>query len=235
MIVTYTSHLTSHSRSDSVIACVVTIAMHLAFLFLLFSKGTAGGWSTAHIGGGESPFVVDFIALSPSRGQHTTAAHEATPSASKALDSTPPLDPVGPDAQPSASQAVVVPQADDQAETKSSPAPSPELVELSRTTAASGGGSPGSASENPQKDGYLMAIRQAITARWQSLHPGEPLPACTLVIEQTVGGAVTGTQTGDCVVDPEQRRALEAAALMAQPLPYSGYEKSFSAELRLAF
>lgn len=80
---------------------------------------------------------------------------------------------------------------------------------------------------------YRAAMRARIATVWTQL-VGRPLPGdCTLEIRQEAGGSVVSAQATDCALDVASRNRLEAAALMAQPLPYAGYESVFLQDLRL--
>lgn len=93
-------------------------------------------------------------------------------------------------------------------------------------------GMAGLAGGTGEKERYLGALRLAVTAKWEALHPGQEMPPCTMSIDQAVGGVVNSA-FADCAVDADSRRALEAAVLMAQPLPYEGFESEFADRIRL--
>ena len=52
-----------------------------------------------------------------------------------------------------------------------------------------------------------------------------------MTIQQTIGGQVTGAISKSCILGQADRRALEAAALAAQPLPYAGFERVFREQI----
>ncbi len=81
---------------------------------------------------------------------------------------------------------------------------------------------------------YVAALRSAIdTALKRS---GHVLSAtCELALELRPGGEVASALSTDCALTTGERQALEAAALMAQPLPYAGYETVFSSTRRIDF
>jgi hypothetical protein len=87
--------------------------------------------------------------------------------------------------------------------------------------------------ETPRYDSreqaYLMALRAAIQSKWtrQSTQGGR----CAVTIQQTIGGQVTGAISKSCILGQSDRRALEAAALAAQPLPYAGFERVFREQI----
>ncbi|MDH5821901.1 hypothetical protein QFW77_02685 [Luteimonas sp. RD2P54] len=80
---------------------------------------------------------------------------------------------------------------------------------------------------------YRSAVRSRIGAVWEDLS-GTSLPSnCVLSLRLEPGGAVLEAQASGCELDSAQKNQLEAAALMAQPLPYSGFESVFSSDLDL--
>ncbi|QNN46792.1 hypothetical protein H9L17_00995 [Thermomonas brevis] len=85
------------------------------------------------------------------------------------------------------------------------------------------------------KGQYKAAIRAAIQRKWQQLGQSSVHGKCTLQFTQSAGGAVTTATTDDCDLPTEERARLEAAVLMAQPLPYKGYESVFTAEIEVRF
>lgn len=81
---------------------------------------------------------------------------------------------------------------------------------------------------------YQAAVRARIAATWRTLTERDFPSGCALVLTQTPGGSVTATSAKSCTFSQEDRLQLEAAALMAQPLPYAGYESVFAPEMQLA-
>lgn len=88
----------------------------------------------------------------------------------------------------------------------------------------------GGSKEDGLRMAYMEALRAAIRAHWH--RQGVPLQ-CPLKIMQSAGGVVQSAIAGDCSLAPEDRRLLEAAVLMAQPLPYEGYESVFREDVEL--
>lgn len=80
-----------------------------------------------------------------------------------------------------------------------------------------------------REQAYLMALRAAIQSKWtrQSTQDG----LCAVTIQQTIGGQITGAISKSCTLGQADRRALEAAALAAQPLPYAGFERVFREQI----
>lgn len=115
-----------------------------------------------------------------------------------------------------------------------------EPVALARQSVAqsSGGGATLSASEggNPLDDllaDYHGALRATIRRKWKEL-TSRPFPTgCTVRLDLAVGGPVNSTSASECEIPQEDRTQLEAAIMMAQPLPYAGYESVFTLSLPL--
>lgn len=118
---------------------------------------------------------------------------------------------------------------------------------LQQMTANSGGGaaeesarSDAAASGGGQDDGlrgrYAAALQEAIRSKWTRPDNVAPGALCRLVIRQLPGGEVVDAQVGSpCAYDEQGRRAIEAAVLKAQPLPYAGFESVFERTLILNF
>ena len=86
------------------------------------------------------------------------------------------------------------------------------------------GGSPG----DDRLASYHAALRAAIHRKWMEL-TSRPFPSgCALQLTLAVGGPVNATSAASCNLSEADRLQLEAAALMAQPLPYAGYESVFA-------
>jgi len=80
---------------------------------------------------------------------------------------------------------------------------------------------------------YQAALRVAIRGKWATLTT-HPFPlGCSLQLNQTEGGVVLAVSTVNCDLAQEDRLRLEAAALLAQPLPYEGYESVFLDQILL--
>jgi hypothetical protein len=83
----------------------------------------------------------------------------------------------------------------------------------------------------PLKNAYLTALRATIQSKWvrQDRQHGR----CSVTIQQTIGGGVVSATSRFCLLGEADRRALEAAALSAQPLPYAGFEQVFREDLTI--
>lgn len=80
---------------------------------------------------------------------------------------------------------------------------------------------------------YHAALRAAVQKKWTDL-TDRPFPSdCVLQLTQAIGGVLHASSAAGCNVSQADRLQLEAAALMAQPLPYAGYEAVFSKDLSL--
>lgn len=80
---------------------------------------------------------------------------------------------------------------------------------------------------------YHGALRAAVRRKWAQLTT-RPFPTgCTVRLDLSVGGPVNATSASGCDIPQADRMQLEAAVLMAQPLPYAGYESVFTADLPL--
>jgi len=108
-------------------------------------------------------------------------------------------------------------------------------VQAAAPTGAAGAiGAAGGGNTENDISAYVDALRRSIATKWEALHPGEAVPDCALSIEQAAGGQVNSA-TATCRDSEELQRDLEAAALMAQPLPYKGYEAEFVPQIQLDF
>lgn len=107
------------------------------------------------------------------------------------------------------------------------------IASPSKTTAAA----PGMAKRgSPASDlvaHYHAALRARIARTWRTLTSRVFPSGCNLHLTQSPGGAVTATSANGCALSQEDRLQLEAAALMAQPLPYAGYESVFGEDIVL--
>jgi colicin import membrane protein len=107
-----------------------------------------------------------------------------------------------------------------------------DLVEQESKQAQTGAGG----QDNDLTARYAAAIQAAVTQNWNR---PESIPAglrCTLLIVQIPGGdVISANVTSPCNADAAARMSIEQAVLRAAPLPYRGYEKVFSREIRLNF
>jgi colicin import membrane protein len=107
-----------------------------------------------------------------------------------------------------------------------------DLLEQESKEAQTGAGG----QDNDLTARYAAAIQAAVTQNWNR---PESIPAglrCTLLIVQIPGGdVISANVTSPCNADPAARLSIEQAVMRAAPLPYRGYEKVFSREIRLNF
>lgn len=84
----------------------------------------------------------------------------------------------------------------------------------------------GSGSRDDLESRYIATLKAAIYSKWKSSNDHK-LGSCNLTIQQTIGGSVLAAKLVNCNLSPAEQRAFEAATLMAQPLPYAGFEAVF--------
>lgn len=110
----------------------------------------------------------------------------------------------------------------------------PEFFSADSNVLAEGDG--GKARDGSQEDNlraaYLSALRAAIQAKWPH---NDAVRSCSLLLKQAPGGIVVSATTTNCKLSTEEKRTLEAAALMAQPLPYNSFESVYSDSMTLDF
>ena len=73
---------------------------------------------------------------------------------------------------------------------------------------------------------YIATLKATIYSKWKTSNGGK-LGSCDLTIQQAIGGSVLTAKLVNCNLSPAEQRAFEAATLMAQPLPYAGFESVF--------
>ena len=93
-------------------------------------------------------------------------------------------------------------------------------------------GGTGDGGRDGLRTAYLAALRAAISEHWRRIGSKGN---CRLILLQSPGGAVKNAVSTGCDLDVESRRALEAAALMAQPMPYIGYESVYQDSIEVEF
>lgn len=108
-----------------------------------------------------------------------------------------------------------------------------KAINRSAAAAASPSSKGGSTRDN-ELASYHAAVRAAIRKKWTE-RTDRPFPTgCALRLTLATGGSISATSATSCDIGQEDRLQLEAAALMAQPLPYAGYEVVFVPDLELA-
>lgn len=222
---------------DRSLAAAISVALHVAAAAWIWCLDDQAGWGKSETQGhsGGVGMSASFIAADDFRQRIETklphASSEVIGTSGEALESAPSVsvdpivdlpdwaEPVDPAAYP-ASDATVA------EESETAPTKPMELG-LNQ-----GGDNAGGNSDDGLQAAYLAALRAAILVHWN--HHDAELP-CRLTINQSPGGAVKGAATGACSLPPQERRALEAAALMAQPLPYLGFESVYADTITIDF
>ncbi|WP_282269109.1 hypothetical protein [Stenotrophomonas sp. PS02298] len=100
------------------------------------------------------------------------------------------------------------------------------------TPSSQNGAGLGGGQQEGLRAAYLAALRDAISKQWP--HEGSR-KNCRLTLFQSPGGAVKSAVSAECDLDLNARRALERAALMAQPMPYVGYESVYRDSIDVDF
>lgn len=208
---------------DRLWAAALAAAVHLLLLAWLVDRAGQGnaGQSTGRDGSGAA-MAVTFVALPPSP-QRAAETRKPTPdqasrersgaseAMSSALAKTEPL--------------LVDADTGVQASRPSTPQ---ALAEVEQATRAASVEDSGGSSGDDVQARYYAALRAAIQRKWRQLTQRKFPTGCELQLALGVGGAVNATTASACNLSTEERQQLEAAALMAQPLPYAGYEEAFS-------
>lgn len=225
------------SKHDHVWAMGTALLLH-GVLLGSFWWHRSGPNSGDESGNESDALVVQYIEINRSPIRHATKAHQSKP-----RDEVIPTSPEGPivdpqqtsldthasdlkseqnvSAQSTAARTVIsIGYADPSPSTRASPAASNTL---------------GMAviSDNLQER-YISAIKQAVKVHWVP-REGGLIGSCTLRIQQMAGGLVRSISSSECTLDGQARRSLEAAPLMAQPLPYAGFEGVFQEQISIEF
>lgn len=207
-------------RYDRTVAIAIATLLHLALLMTRW-QSTAGMEAAPAQAGANGEFLAYFVVrdASPSGGDQAGPVEAG-------------IEPLAPDPY--------------------RPAGTPETSKGATTTAdveesAGAEGAPESATDvttgqevpkvrSDRKVLYAAALRAAVARQWKSMHAADPPSGCVLVISQQAGGVVVSSEATSCLGgDSSARRGLEAAALMAQPLPYQGFEDVFTGTAVLHF
>lgn len=211
---------------------VGTAAIHLlliAWLLRIAGLGVHGGGEVMQ--GEGSAMSVTYVTLT-------------RPSQAKPLDATAVISPItpdrknGPDLETSrietAAEKVEKALSDSgeqatRADTSQANVRATNQMAAANASPAAKGGFPG----EDRLASYHAAVRAAIRLQWAEL-TDRPFPAgCLMRLNLAAGGPVNSTTAAGCTISREDRLQLEAAALMAQPLPYAGYEAVFVPDLQL--
>jgi colicin import membrane protein len=105
------------------------------------------------------------------------------------------------------------------------------------TAASDASPPPGQGGQSPNLLGaYQQALQQAILSNWTRPDSVPLGQRCKIVIRQIPGGQVIEAEVDpSCPFDEPGRRSVERAVLLAQPLPYKGFESVFSRTITLNF
>lgn len=219
---------------DRSLAVAISVALHVAAFGWIWLLGDQTGWVESEVPGfsGRDGTSADFLAPDEFRQRikinPAPPSHEVTATSEETLEGAP-SEPVVdlPDSSESEDPAIY-PASDAMAVEENEAAPTKPIA----TGLAQGGENTGGNNDDGLRAAYLAALRAAIRLHWnyQGL-----LRQCSLTIKQSPGGAVQSAIAEECSLAPQERHALEAAVLMAQPLPYAGYEPVFGAEISLKF
>jgi colicin import membrane protein len=83
---------------------------------------------------------------------------------------------------------------------------------------------------------YFAAIAAKVQSKWRRPDSVPVGARCKVNIRQMKGGTVTQVEVASpCPLDEEGRRSIEQAVLLAQPLPYEGFESVFDRNLSPTF
>lgn len=218
---------------DRCMAFFISAVLHLlAFAWLWLTSGVAGGRGSEALGySSGSGTSADFLTPDEFRQRIDIQLPSVKPETAVLLEK--PSESVQ-STEPVSAEGYVGAKDTADSETQDKPASSgTAVIEESAAAAAndagpaSGHGAEGAGHAEDQglRAEYLAALRVAIREHWQyDGHKG----SCRLTLQQSQGGRVLSVASSNCALDTAGRRALEAAALMAQPLPYVGYESVYA-------
>lgn len=230
---------------DRAFASGITLLVHIAVMSLLWAGlgARGGGRESAALGEGPTT-TVDFVAISsPPRTMPSEATDQVkiSPSnanmtvATAADTGLAELPPVADGDQPALANTDGRTAVPDQQRSANSAADPNSVAEASSSVTRSTGpqGAAGTTADDGLEAKYMAALREKIMTHWTAPKGRRAGETCTITVHQTPGGQVQRAISGSCTLDQESRRALEAAALMAQPLPYQGFEPVFREEIVL--
>lgn len=231
---------------DRGLALGIALLGHVALVYFLWDgTGARAGSIASEAGDGSTITVVDFVAISrpvptPSLAalaQPVDDANNADVDAAAAASAAPMESlPVAEGDQLAANTEGVV-SPDEQGRGSDTGAQPNSRSEGSSNAMPTSGpkGEEGTAANDGLEGRYLAAIKRSVAAQWTAPAGRKPGGTCTLTLSQVPGGQVQSAISSACALDEAGRRQLEAAALMAQPLPYRGFEAVFREEVVLEF
>lgn len=214
---------------DRSIAVTISVALHVAAFAWIWLVSDQAGWGKSQTQGhsGSDGMSASFVPADEFRQRIEIKPSLAGQQASATLEELSESAPNAP-----VESAGDLPDKTEPVETNISSAPD-TTAPKSETALASvldagltqGGDNAGGNNDDGLRAAYLAALRAAIRQHWN--HEASP-QRCSVTIKQSPGGAVQSATTGACSLSPQERRTLEAAALMAQPLPYTGFEAVYA-------
>jgi len=226
-------------RDRCMAICISALLHMLAFAWLWLTSGVVGGRGSEALGYSlGSGTSADFLAPDEFRQRFDIALPFVKPETAVFLEE--PSEGVQ-NAEPvSAEHHMDVVETADSGIPDMSALSEAAVIEESRAAVANPAGpasdhsgeAAGHAEDQGLRAAYLAALRVAIREHWQ--YDG-PKGSCRLTLQQSHGGRVISVASSNCALDTAGRRALEAAALMAQPLPYVGYESVYAEIMDIDF
>lgn len=239
----------SKEQHDHYLAGLVTCLLHASILFLVAGHPARkeGDDGSASEGRGFKTLASFELADQEFRQKITTIPHAQVPSPLVDGEANATPSPQSGAIHESASEATkaisTTPAENEAAMTSSPPGTSPRpdpappaqaIAESAGDTelpAVHAGGLSGAKGEAGLMDAYLAALRTKILAKYGG--NDHDIRGCIVTLQQHVGGVVLSAKVSGCNAGALIKNELEAAALMAQPLPYSGFESVFSERLDL--
>ena len=225
-------------RQDQRIACACAVLAH-ALLFVLLTRNGGGGDLGSHRGNhtgrGDSltvyPTLLTPTATKATSDSPTTNPANADASLTKSRNAAPSQN--APTQSPEIERSINLPDMSMSINStpRNRPQHSSQVDEATPSDSAST--SNGGYAGDDLLTSYQAAMRAAILKTWQGLSNHSFPAGCTIHLSQTPGGNVTATSAASCGLPREDQLRLEAAALMAQPMPYAGYESVFSIDMDL--
>jgi len=234
------------NNRDRIVAWGISLTLHVALLCFVWSEVGARGSNSSEPGSeGEAAITIDFVAIpreqatpsdSENQAEDADESEDASAAAASAENASSDFVPTPDGDEPALANAEASTSGHDQQEKAEASANSEALAESVTQVAQAAGtqGSAGGTAEDGLEARYRAALVQAIRAQWagdKERKRGEP---CIVTIKQVEGGFVQLASAKGCVLSEEDRRALEAAVVKAQPLPYQGFETVFREERQLA-
>lgn len=208
--------------------------LHASMVFTWILSLPYGYGTSSALGGSEGALVVEYIAASPQElSVHRVLQMDLSVSPELALDNIETTE-VGTEKPSTASHATLASDLENNPAESEEAIPSNTVSDSAPESIAEGDeDSPTSGGGNDLAARYRAALRARILSAWESAEAGDLPEDCNLMLQLEPGGALTLASASNCRLDHEQQRKLEATALMAQPMPYVGFESVFSPVMTL--